>query len=152
MVTSKIGQMRLQRSLKKERAHVDLRKDLDERLKAASGVPGQFRTRMEKALDSAFSFAEEVASSPENERFCRVAAGLLYHATTMVLLAAEGVRSGGEGGDARRLVLARFVLEHRLLRNPLTSIESQRWEEDAINALLRDEPVSMDVAATLMSR
>ncbi|WP_441280463.1 acyl-CoA dehydrogenase family protein [Tardiphaga sp. 862_B3_N1_1] len=142
----------LQRSLKKERAHVDLRKDLDERLKAASGVPGQFRTRMEKALDSAFSFAEEVASSPENERFCRVAAGLLYHATTMVLLAAEGVRSGGEGGDARRLVLARFVLEHRLLRNPLTSIESQRWEEDAINALLRDEPVSMDVAATLMSR
>ncbi|MGM4969944.1 acyl-CoA dehydrogenase family protein [Tardiphaga sp. 1201_B9_N1_2] len=141
----------LQRSLKKERAHVDLRKDLDERLKAASGIPGQFRTRMEKALDSAFSFAEEVASSPENERFCRVAAGLLYHATTMVLLAAEGARAGGEGGDARRLVLARFALEHRLLRNPLTSIESQRWEEDAIDALLRDEPVSMDAAATLMS-
>jgi alkylation response protein AidB-like acyl-CoA dehydrogenase len=142
----------LQRSLKKERAHVDLRKDLDERLKAALGVPGQFRTRMEKALESAFNFAEEVASAPENERFCRVAAGLLYHATTMVLLAAEGARSGGEGGDARRLVLARFVLEHRLLRNPLTSIESQRWEEDAIDALLRDEPVSMDAAATLMSR
>jgi alkylation response protein AidB-like acyl-CoA dehydrogenase len=37
----------LQRSVKKERAHVDLRKDLDERLKAASGVPGQFRTRLE---------------------------------------------------------------------------------------------------------
>ncbi|MEH2512661.1 acyl-CoA dehydrogenase [Nitrobacteraceae bacterium AZCC 1564] len=142
----------LQRSLKKERAHVDLRKDLDERLKAASGVPGQFRTRIEKAVDSAFSFAEEVAAAPENERFCRVAAGLLYHAATMVLMAAEGARAGGERGGARRLLLSRFVLEHRLLRNPLTSIESQRWEEDAIDALLRNEPIAMDTAATLLSR
>lgn len=142
----------LQRSLKKERAHVDLRKDLDDRLKAASGVPGQFRTRMEKAVDSAFDFAEEVASAPENERFCRVAAGLLYHASTMILLATEGARSGAAGGDARRLLLSRFVLEHRLLRNPLTSIASQLWEEDAIDALLQDQPVTMDMAATLLSR
>lgn len=141
----------VQRSLKKERAHVDLRKDLDQRLTAAAGVPGQFRTRMENALDSAVSFAEEVAASPDNERFCRVAAGLLYHAATMVLLAAEGARAGSEGGDARRLVLARFVLEHRLLRSPLTSIESQRWEEDAIDALLQAQPVSMDAAAALIS-
>ncbi|WP_458757617.1 acyl-CoA dehydrogenase family protein [Afipia sp. TerB] len=142
----------LQRSLKKERAHVDLRRDLDERLKAASGVPGQFRTRIEKAVDAAFSFAEEVAAAPENERFCRIAAGLLYHAATMVLMAAEGARAGGEGGDARRLLLSRFVLEHRLLRNPLTSIESQRWEDEAIDALLRNEPIAMDTVATLLSR
>ena len=142
----------LQRSLKKERAHVNLRQDLDERLKAASGVPGQFRTRLEKAVDSAFGFAEEVASAPENERFCRVAAGLLYHAATMVLMAAEGALAGSSGGDARRLLLSRFVLEHRLLRNPLTSIESQRWEDDAIPALLSDEPIAMDAVATLLSR
>lgn len=142
----------LQRSLKKELAHVELRKDLDERLKAASGVPGQFRNRLEKAVDSAFSFAEEVATAPENERFCRVAAGLLYHATTMVLLAAEGAHAGSTGGDARRLLLSRFVLEHRLLRNPLTSIESQRWEEKAIDALLSDDPIPMEAATALLSR
>jgi acyl-CoA dehydrogenase len=142
----------LQRSLKKERAHLDLRQDLDERLKAASGIPGQFRNQMEKAVDSAFSFAEEVANAPENERFCRVAAGLLYHAATMVLMAAEGARSGMAGGDARRLVLSRFVLEHRLLRNALTSIESQRWEEHAIDALLHDDPISMEAATTMLSR
>ena len=142
----------LQRSLRKERAHLDLRKDLGGRLKAATGVPGQFRTQMEKALDSAFSFAEEVASSPENERFCRVAAGLLYHATTMILLASEGAHAGRNGGDARRLLLSRFVLEHRLLRNPLTSIQSQRWEEEAIDYLLHDDPIRIETAETLLSR
>lgn len=142
----------LQRSLGKERAHVEFRNDLDERLKAAAGVPGQFRTRLEKAVDAAFNFAEEVASAPENERFCRVAAGHLYHAATMILMAAEGARAGSSGGDARRLLLSRFVLEHRLLRNPLTSIESQLWEEDAIEALLSDKPISIEAAATLLSR
>lgn len=97
----------LQRSLKKERAHIDLRKDLDERLRTASSVREQFCTRMEKALNSAFGFVEEVAGAPENDGFCRVAAALLYHATTMVLLAAEGARAGGEGGDAQRLVMAK---------------------------------------------
>lgn len=142
----------LQRSLKKERAHIALRKDLDGRLSNAQGVPGQFRTRMEKALDSSFAFAEEVASSPENERFCRIAAGLLYHAATMVLMATEGAAAGRAGGDARRLLLSRFVLEHKLLRNPLTSIESQRWEEDAIDALLADDPLPLDHVTTLISR
>jgi hypothetical protein len=141
----------LQRSLKKERAHLALRQDLDERLKAARSVPGQFRTRIEKAVGSAFDFAQEVADAPENERFSRVAAGLLYHASTMVLMAAEGAASGSTGGDARRLVLARFVLEHRLLRNPLTSIESQRWEDEAIEALLSNAPISMDAAAAMLS-
>jgi hypothetical protein len=56
------------------------------------------------------------------------------------------------GGDARRLLLSRFVLEHRLLRNSLTSIESQRWEGDATEALLRDDPISMDAVSTLLSR
>ncbi len=140
----------LQRSLKKERAHLNLRKDLEERLKAAPGVPGQFRTRLEKAVDSAFSFAEEVASAPENERFCRVAAGLLYHSATMILMASEGARAGSVGRDARRLLLSRFVLEHRLLRNPLTSIESQRWEEEAIDLLLDEKPIPHEKAASLL--
>jgi acyl-CoA dehydrogenase len=107
---------------------------------------------MEEALDSSFAFAEKVASSPENERFCSIAAGLLYHAATMVLMATEGAAAGRAGGDARRLLLSRFVLEHRLLRNPLTSIESQRWEEDAIDALLADDPLPLDHVTTLISR
>lgn len=141
----------VQRSIKKERAHVELKADIDERMKTATGIPGQFRTRMQKAVDAAFRFAEEVADAPENERFSRIAAGLLYHATTMVLMAAEGARSGAAGGDARRLLLARFVLEHRLQRNSLTSIADQMWEEPAIAALLQEQPISLDAATNLLS-
>lgn len=101
-------------------------------------------------MTQAFSFADEVATEPENERFCRVAAGMLYHAATMVLMAAEGARLGAPGGDARRLLLARFVLEHRLQRNAPFSITSMKWEEDAIDLLLDDAPISLEKAATLL--
>lgn len=140
----------IHRSMKKEQAHVDLKKDLNERLAAAAGIPGQFRTRLEHSVTQAFSFADEVATEPENERFCRVAAGMLYHAATMVLMAAEGARLGAPGGDARRLLLARFVLEHRLQRNAPFSITSMKWEEDAIDLLLDDAPISLEKAATLL--
>jgi hypothetical protein len=140
----------IHRSMKKEQAHVDLKKDLRERLAAAGGIPGQFRTRLEQGMAQAFSFADEVAAEPENERFCRVAAGMLYHAATMVLMAAEGARLGASGGDARRLLLARFVLEHRLQRNVAFGIASMKWEEEAIDLLLDDSPISLEKAATLL--
>jgi acyl-CoA dehydrogenase len=98
----------------------------------------------------AFSFADEVAAEPQNERFCRVAAGMLYHAATMVLMAAEGARLGASDGDARRLLLARFVLEHRLQRNVPLSIASMNWENDAIDLLLDDSPISLEKVATLL--
>lgn len=75
---------------------------------------------------------------------------MLYHAATMVLMAAEGVRLGVSGGDARRLLLARFVLEHRLQRNAAFSIASMKWEEEAIDLLLDDSPISLEKAATLL--
>ncbi|WP_368744758.1 acyl-CoA dehydrogenase family protein [Desertibaculum subflavum] len=139
----------VQRAVGKVKAHIALREDLAERLDAAPGLPGQFRNRLESGIANAFRFAEEVASVPENERFCRVAAGLLYHATTASLLAEEGLRAGAEGGDARRLLLARFVLEHKLRRDAPIALDALRWEEAATTLLLSDEPVPLDKATEL---
>src|SRR5690606_23445937 len=72
----------IQRAVGKARAQEALREDLLERLGACSGVPGQFGTRLIGAVDRAASFAEEVAASPDHERFSREAAGQLYHAAT----------------------------------------------------------------------
>jgi acyl-CoA dehydrogenase len=119
------------------------------RLNASAGIPGQFRTRLENGISGACRFAEEVAASSANERFSRLAAGGLYHATTAVLLAAEGVRSAAAGGDARRLLLARLVLEHRMHEARPTSIDAMRWEDDAIALLLKDRPVPLEAAAAL---
>ena len=61
--------------------------------------------------------------------------GPLYHATTATLMATEG-QSRRAGGDARRLLLSRFVLEHRMKERgrPLTL---QKWEEEATAAAFR---------------
>ncbi len=140
----------IHRSIKKERAHLALQKDLDSRLDNAQGLPGQFRNRLANGVRQAFDLAIEVAAEPENERFCRLAAGQIYHAVTMVLMAEEGLRAAAAGGDARRLLLARFVLEHRLQANAPLNLASLKWEEKAIDLLLSDEPVSLDQAISLL--
>ena len=140
----------VQRAVGKARGHEALRDDLGRRLEDASRMPGQFRTRLSGALTDAIRFAEEVAADPANERFCRIAAGKLYHATTAALLASEGTRLGNEGGDARRLLLSRFVLEHRLAEHASTNLQAQRWENEAIDLLLGDAPVSMQQATALV--
>ena len=91
-----------------------------------------------------------MASAPEHERFSRVATGALYHAVTAVLLATEGARLGSDGGDARRLLLARCVLEHRLNERPGLSVKGLEWEEAATSLLLGTVPVTLDEAASLL--
>ncbi|ANW03865.1 DNA alkylation response protein [Bradyrhizobium icense] len=140
----------VQRAVGKARGHEALHDDLGRRLEDVSGMPGQFRTRLSGALTDAIRFAEEVAADPQNERFCRIAAGKLYHATTAALLASEGTRLGNVGGDARRLLLSRFVLEHRLAEHPSSNLQAQHWENAAIDLLLGDAPVSMREAAALV--
>ena len=140
----------VQRAVGKERAHRALRAALSERLDTAAGMPGQFRTQLAGALERACRFAEEVAASPAHEGFCRIAAGQLYHAATAVLMACEGARLGATGGDARRLLLARCVLEHRMRETAPLSLDACAWEEEAASLLLDDAPVPLERAAAAL--
>jgi acyl-CoA dehydrogenase len=137
----------VQRAVGKVGAHAALRDDLAARLDRASGLPGQFRTRLEGSIRDAFAFAEEVAADPANERFCRIAAGQLYHAVTAALLACEGIAIGARGGDARRLMIARLVLEHRLQTSQTANLAALKWEERVTDLLLADDPVPLAEAA-----
>jgi acyl-CoA dehydrogenase len=140
----------VQRAIAKDQAQRDLGTALADKLEQASGLPGHFRTRLEAALAGAIRFAERVAAAAEHERFSREAASALYHATSAVLLATEGLAIGRAGGDARRLLLARFVLEHCLAAPQPFALDGLSWEEPAITHLLDDAPIPLDTATDLL--
>ncbi|HZB92191.1 MAG TPA: acyl-CoA dehydrogenase family protein [Stellaceae bacterium] len=135
------------RAVGREGAHRALAQRLSEQLGGA-GLPPAYRRRLGGALDRAFSLAEDVARDPGAEAEVRHAASALYHAVSAVLLAAEGAR---DPADARRALLSRFVLEHRLApRDPLARAEAA-WEAKAGELLLAGRPVALAEAAALLS-
>ena len=135
------------RAVGKAGAHWALAQRLSERLAQASGVPAEHRARLSAALDRAMAFAEAVARDPRSEPLARKAATALYNAVSAVLLAHEGVQ---DPRDARRLLLSRMVLEHRLAPDdPLAHAEAA-WEASAIDLLLADAPVPIADAQALV--
>jgi hypothetical protein len=136
------------RAVAKSKAHKALEGLLRRRLKEIVGLPAAFTGRLDTALTRAVAFVEQVAKAPDAEPQARRAASALYHATSAVLLAWEGTRPHA---DARRVLVARFVLERRLSpQDPLTS-DAAAWEADAITLLLDDAPVSLTRASALLA-
>ena len=125
----------VQRAVGKVGAHRALRDDLTQRLDKAEAIPAPLRSRLDSAIANACRLAEEVAASPKLERFCRVAAGQLYHASTAALMAVEGATLGQSGGDARRLLLSRLVLEHHLQPSQTQDLHSLSWEDEVTDLL-----------------
>jgi hypothetical protein len=137
----------IQRAVGKSGAHRILGAALKQRLDEAASLPKRFRDRLTLALERALAFAERVAAEPDAEATARLAASALYHTTSAILLAWEGSRPGV---DARRALLARFVLEHRLTaRDPLAPA-SDDWERDSIDIVLGEEPAASARVATLL--
>ena len=136
------------RAVGRAKAHKALEALLRGRLKAIVGLPAAFTGRLETTLGRALAFAEQVAKQPASEPQARRAASALYHAASAVLLAWEGTRPGA---DARRALVSRFVLEHRLSpKDPLES-DGAGWEESAIELLLDDASVPLTRASALLA-
>jgi acyl-CoA dehydrogenase len=101
---------------------------------------------LEGALDRAVALAERVAGEGR-ETLVRQAATALYDVASAVLLAWEGSRPGV---DARRALVARFVLAHRLsVVDPLAPKEAA-WERPAIDALLGERRLGVEEVAGLL--
>jgi acyl-CoA dehydrogenase len=134
------------RAVGKAGGHRALQAMLRRRLGNASPLPDTFRNRLETALDRAVALAEEVASS-RAEPQARRAASALYDAASAMLLAWEGSRPGA---DARRALVARFVLDHRLMpRDPL-ALEDAPDDEASIALLLQEAPATLEAVAPLL--
>ena len=77
-------------------------------------MPQAWRDRLRELADRAVGFAREVASRSDHEGDARRATSLLYHVASAVALAWEGGRIHEMRGDARRLLLSRMVIDHRV--------------------------------------
>lgn len=143
----------VRRAIGKSGAHAALRAELHRLLGEAEGVPVAFRDRLRRLGDRAIDYAESVAAKPAFEKYARLATSGLYNALSAVLLAWEGERIGRGGGDARRLLLSRFVVEHRLEpAAPLDLPCDEEWEEEAADLLLSAAPVSLARAVDIVGR
>ena len=136
------------RAVGKTKAHKALEALLRGRLKAIVGLPAAFTSRLETALGRALAFAERVAKEPASEPQARRASSALYHAASAVLLAWEGTRAGA---DARRALISRCVLEHRLSPKDPLEADGAALEEPAIALLLEDAPVPLTRASALLA-
>jgi len=139
----------LARAVGRHGAEAALAAHLHARLDEAEAVPATYRDRLREVVDRAIGFARVVGADPEREADARRAASALYHAASATLLAWEAARVHEASGDARRLLLSRMVLDHRLsARDPLAPADGP-LEAQAAALLLDDEPVPMARAAAL---
>jgi hypothetical protein len=135
------------RAVGKSRAHLILGATLRRRLAEATALPAGFHDRLKLALERALAFAEQVAAEPSAEKTARRAASALYHATTAILLAWEGSQPDV---DARRALLARFVLEYRLTAQDPLAVPNDAWEREATDIVLSEAPALPARVATLL--
>jgi alkylation response protein AidB-like acyl-CoA dehydrogenase len=140
----------VRRAVDRERAHAALAGALHERLRQAP-IPEAFRGRLTGLIDRAVGFVDTVAKLPSAEASCRRAASALYHVASAALLAAEGTELGSRGGDARRLLLARLVIDHRLNKTDPFALPDDGWENAVSAKLISDEAVPLPEAAVLLA-
>jgi acyl-CoA dehydrogenase len=137
----------VQRAAGKEGAHNALAESMADWLRLSPGIPAPLLNRLSTAIEEARVLMDQSAATLEGEVDSREAASRMYHAVTAALLAGEGARVGQQGGDARRLLIARQVLLHRL---QIGEKDVQR-ENEIEKLLLQSDPVPLALAQSLVS-
>jgi hypothetical protein len=133
----------LKRAVGRHGADGALAADLHARLDDSAKVPQAWRDRLRALTDRAVGFAREVASRADNEAEARRATSLLYHVASSVALAWEAGRIHERRGDARRLLLSRLVVEHRISAGDPFRLTENATQAAIASHLLGERPVGM---------
>ena len=139
----------LARAIGRHGADSALAADLHTRLDDSAGVPVVFRDRLRGLIDAAIGFARKVAGHSENEAEARRATSLLYHAASAVAMAWEAHRIHEMRGDARRLLLSRLVIDHRLASGDPFRLADDGAQRVITDALLGERAIGMAEAGEL---
>jgi acyl-CoA dehydrogenase len=114
-------------------------------------MPQAWRGRLRALTDRAVGFAREVASRMDNEADARRATSLLYHVASAVALAWEGGRIHQMRGDARRLLLSRLVIDHRVSAADPFRLTENSVQRAISDHLIGERPVGMAEVGELLA-
>src|SRR6201993_1776892 len=140
----------LKRAVGRHGAESALAADLHARLDDSAKVPQAWRNRLRGLVDRAVGFAREVASKSENEAEARRATSLLYHVASAVALAWEAHRIHDMRGDARRLLLSRLVIDHRVSPSDPFRLTENAAQQKIAALLLGDRTAGMSEVGELV--
>lgn len=140
----------LKRAIGRHGADAALAADLHARLDDSAEVPQAWRDRLHGLTDRAIAFARDVAADAAHEAEARRATSLLYHVASAVALTWEGARIHAQRGDARRVLLSRLVIDHRVIaRDPFEITDDDR-AKDIAGLLLGGRSADMAEAGRLI--
>jgi alkylation response protein AidB-like acyl-CoA dehydrogenase len=140
----------LKRAVGRHGAEAALAADLHARLDDSANVPQAWRNRLRELTDRAIGFAREVAGRIDNEGDARRATSLLYHVASAVALTWEGGRIHEMRGDARRLLLSRMVIDHRVLPGDPFQLAETATQRKITDHLLGERSVGMAEVGELL--
>ena len=140
----------LKRAVGRHGADAALAADLHARLDDSANVPQAWRSRLRDLTDRAIGFAREVADRTDNEAEARRATSLLYHVASAVALAWEGGRIHETRGDARRLLLSRMVIDHRVSASDPFRLAENTVQRAITGHLLGERAVGMAEVGELL--
>jgi acyl-CoA dehydrogenase len=141
----------LKRAVGRHGAEAALAADLHARLDDSVSVPPAWRDRLHSLTDRAIALAREVAGHADREVEARRATSVLYHVASAVALAWEGNRIHAMRGDARRLLLSRLVVDHRLAATDPFKLTSEGMERAMASHLLGERIVGMAEVGELLT-
>ncbi|WP_316188014.1 MULTISPECIES: acyl-CoA dehydrogenase family protein [unclassified Bradyrhizobium] len=141
----------LKRAVGRHGAEAALAADLHARLYDSAAVPQAWRDQLHRLVDRAVGFAREVAGRADNESEARRATSLLYHVASAVSTTWESGRIHAMRGDARRLLLAKLIVAHRLTPSDPFRLAENRMDDAIATLLLGERTADMEEVGELLS-
>ncbi|WP_316203827.1 acyl-CoA dehydrogenase family protein [Bradyrhizobium sp. SZCCHNS3051] len=132
-------------------AEAALAADLHARLDDSAAVPQAWRDQLHRLVDRAVGFTREVAGRADNESEARRATSLLYHVASAVSTTWESWRIHAMRGDARRLLLAKLIVAHRLTPSDPFRLAENRMDDAIATLLLGERTADMEEVGELLS-
>ena len=142
----------LKRAVGRHHAETALAADWHARIGDMPRVPAVWRDKLRELAEKAIAFAREVARSGDNEADARRATSVLYHVGSAIAFAWEGDRIARMRGDARRMLLSRLVVDHRVRPQDVFAPQAGPHEDAMALHLLSGRAANEDAIAPILTQ